>query len=81
MHNVPSCPFVVGDIVRFCPSERTRGHYQDIKRFGLSIGEEAAIISIEDGVYLHFEKGGGWPWNEFELVLAKGDRAKAEKGS
>ena len=77
MNKVPSCPFCVGDIVRFCPSERTRGHYQDIERFGLRVGEEAEITSIKDGIYLYFAKGGGWPWNEFELVLAKGDRSRS----
>lgn len=69
MQNQPQeCPYVVGDVVRFCPSERTRGHYQDVERFGLKVGEEAKIKSIEDGIYLKFDEGGGWPWTEFELV-------------
>jgi hypothetical protein len=62
----PQCPFVVGDRVTFTPSERTRGHYQDIERFGIRIGETLLVKEIRDGTYLYFESGtGGWPWNEF----------------
>lgn len=60
------CPYKVGDLVGFCPSERTRGHYQDVEGFGLRVGEVAEIKSIKDGIYLYFEQGGGWPWTEFE---------------
>lgn len=66
------CPYKIGDIVCFCPSERTRGHYQDIENFGLRIGEEVEIKFIKDGVYLYFENGGGWPWTEFKLVTKDG---------
>ncbi len=63
------CPFSVGDVVRFCPSERTSSLYQNIEAFGVKIGQELEIKGIEDGTYLYFEdKKGGWPWNEFELV-------------
>ena len=63
------CPYDVGDLVRFTPSERTRGLYQDIERFGLAIGEVATIREIRDGVYLTFdENAGGFPWKEFSLV-------------
>ena len=69
MSTIPTCPFEIGDIVRFTPSERTRGHYQVIERFGLKIGEEAEVQSIKDGVYVYCNNGvGGWPWNEFTLV-------------
>jgi hypothetical protein len=63
------CPFQVGDYVRFTPSERTVGLYQDIERFGVAAGKVYQIKSIKDGVYLYFgpEKG-GWPWNEFTQV-------------
>lgn len=61
-----ACPFRVGDRVRFTPSERTRGLYQDIRSFGIGIGEEVIIREIKDGVYLYFDNDtGGWPWNEF----------------
>lgn len=66
MNQSSECPYRVGDLVRFCPSERTRGHYQDIERFGLRVGDVAKIQSIEGGIYLHFEQGGGWPWTEFQ---------------
>lgn len=63
------CSFSVGDVVRFVPSERTRGHYQDIEAFGVKIGQELEIKRIKDDVYLYFENDtGGWPWNEFILV-------------
>jgi len=69
MANHPKCPFVVGDVVRFTPSNRTRGHYQDIERFGVKVGQELPIRYIKDGTYLYFENdSGGWPWNEFRLV-------------
>jgi hypothetical protein len=69
MNNPTECPFNVGDVVRFCPSKRTRGLYQDIGRFGIVPGEERPIATIKDGVYVYFSDGsGGWPWNEFELV-------------
>jgi hypothetical protein len=63
------CPFGIGDTVRFTPSPRTRGLYQDIARFGLGIGEEAVIREIREGTYLYFDSGaGGFPWNEYTLV-------------
>jgi len=63
------CPFVIGDVVRFTPSERTLGHYQNIEGFGIKVGEDAEVTSIKDGVYLYFgDQKGGWPWNEFTLV-------------
>jgi hypothetical protein len=63
----PHCPFQVGDHVRFTPSERTCGLYQDIEHFGVAPGKVFQIKSIKDGVYLYFggDKG-GWPWNEFQ---------------
>jgi hypothetical protein len=67
--NVQQCPFAVGDVVRFTPSERTRGHYQNIEGRGLTIGQEATITRIKDDTYLYFIGNvGGWPWNEFTLV-------------
>ncbi len=63
------CPYDIGDIVRFTPSARTRGLYQNIERFGLAVGAEATIHEIRDDVYLHFgDNVGGFPWNEFSLV-------------
>lgn len=63
------CPFKVGDKVKFTPSERTKGLYQDIERFGLRVGEVGTIMEIKDGIYLYFGSNkGGWPWNEFALV-------------
>ena len=60
------CPFAVGDRVTFAPSERTRGHYQDIERFGVRVGETLTVKEIREGIYLYFENNaGGWPWNEF----------------
>ena len=60
------CPFLVGDSVRFTPSERTLGHYQDIERFGVKPGQVLAIAEIRDGCFLYFASGtGGWPWTEF----------------
>jgi len=69
---INSCPFAVGDRVRFTPSKRTRDHYQNIDGFGVSIGQELQIESIKDGMYLYFDGGtGGWPWNEFVLASNK----------
>jgi hypothetical protein len=63
------CPFAVGDVVRFSPSERTRNHYQDIGTLGVKPDQELEIKSIKDRMYLYFDGGiGGWPWNEFTLV-------------
>ena len=71
--NEDSCPFSIGDIVRFSPSDRTQGLYQNIEGFGVQIGQEIEIKRIQDGVYLYFENDvGGWPWNEFILVRKKG---------
>ena len=65
----PQCPYRVGDFVRFTPSERTRGLYQDIERFGVRPGEIGVITEIRNGCYLFFANGsGGWPWNEFSAV-------------
>ena len=61
-----SCPFRVGQLVRFTPTERTRGLYQSIGGFGLEPGDVQPIAEIREGVYLYFADGtGGWPWNEF----------------
>ncbi|MBI3777009.1 MAG: hypothetical protein HY273_15930 [Gammaproteobacteria bacterium] len=60
------CPFKVGDRVRFSPSSRTRGHYQNIEGLGIKIGEEAIILSVKEGGYLVLSNGcEGWSWNEF----------------
>jgi hypothetical protein len=60
------CPFSVGDRVIFTPSQRTRGQYRDIERFGVRIGEVLTVREVRDGTYLYFDNGvGGWPWNEF----------------
>jgi hypothetical protein len=67
------CPYNVGEEVRFTPSERTRGLYQDVERFGLKLNQVATIREIRDGVYLYFDDGrGGFPWNEFSPAQ-KGD--------
>jgi len=63
------CPFEVGDLVKFTPSERTQGLYQDIERFGLAIGQQAEIREIQEDTYLYFDaRAGGFPWNEFTLI-------------
>jgi hypothetical protein len=68
------CPFNVGDVVCFMPSQRTMGHYQDIERFGIKIGDNVQIESIKEGMYLYFKDGaGGWPWTEFESVKMQHD--------
>jgi len=60
------CPFQVGDSVRFTPSERTLGHYQDIERLGVKPDAVLTIAEIREGCYLYFAYGaGGWPWTEF----------------
>jgi hypothetical protein len=60
------CPFSVGEAVTFTPSQRTRGLYQVIERFGVHIGETLVIEEIRDDMYLYFKGGiGGWPWSEF----------------
>jgi hypothetical protein len=69
MNETPRCPFKVGDLVRFKPSARTQGLYQDVEAFGLKIGEVSQIAFIKDDTYLYFDgERGGWPWNEFEAI-------------
>jgi very-short-patch-repair endonuclease len=79
-----ACAFTVGDQVRFSPSARTRGLYQDIERFGVRIGNVYKILEIKDGMYLYFDSGvGGWPWNEFTLaagVESSSGRTEAGRG-
>ena len=53
------CPFAVGDLVRFAPSERTLGHYQEIERFGASVGAVLPIAEIHEGCYLYSARGVG----------------------
>ena len=63
------CPFSGGDLVRFAPSSRTVGHYQDIERFGVKPDEVREIVEIRDNCYLYFsDDAGGWPWNDFVAV-------------
>ena len=63
-----SCPYRVGDLVRFTPSSRTQGLYQAIERFGIKLNEVQRITEIREETYLYFENGaGGWPWNEFTI--------------
>ena len=60
------CPFQVGDSVRFTPSKRTLGQYQDIERFGITPDAVLTVTEIREGCYLYFAQGaGGWPWTEF----------------
>lgn len=66
--NTTACPFDVGNLVVFAPSDRTRGLYQNIERFGLSPGDAKVITEVRDGLHLYFAGGiGGWPWTEFAL--------------
>jgi hypothetical protein len=66
-----TCPFAVGDMVTFTPSERTRGHYQDIEGFGIRVGQTLAISEVREGYYLYFAGGsGGWPWTGFTSAKA-----------
>ncbi len=41
-----NCSYKVGDKVKFKPSERKRGLYQDIDSFGISIGEVITVGEI-----------------------------------
>lgn len=66
MNDTEKCPFKIGDRVKFTPSDRTRGLYQNIESHGLIPGNIYKIVKIKDGTYLYFSEGGGWPWNEFE---------------
>lgn len=64
-----ACPYDVGDVVRFTPSERTKGLCQHFERFGLAIGKELPIQEIRDEMFLYFDNGaGGFAYNEFSLV-------------
>ena len=64
-----NCPFAVGDKVKFTPSGRTKGLYQDIERFGIRNGDTLIIKESREDVYLYFEGDkGGWPWNQFTRV-------------
>jgi len=64
-----ACPFSIGDKVRFTPSQRTKGLYQNIEGFGVRIGEKCFIKEIREGMYLYFEgSAGGRPWNEFTKI-------------
>ena len=61
-----SCPFKIGDRVVFSPGTRTRGLYQNIERFGMTVGAEYVVREVREGMYLHSDGGAdGWPWNEF----------------
>jgi hypothetical protein len=64
-----SCPYKVGDKVRFNPSKHTREHNQDIKCFGVEIGEIVEIEEIREGIIYCKNGRGGWPWNEWEPVI------------
>src|SRR5579859_3831187 len=73
-----SCPFKVGDYVRFTPSKRTIGLYQNIERLGVCVGDVRQIQAIKDDLYLFFGSDqGGWPWNEFALVESRRPPIKA----
>jgi len=63
-----NCPYEVGDWVIFNPSDRTKGLYQNLERFGVAPGERLKITEIRNDTYLYFGSNrGGWPWNEFTL--------------
>jgi hypothetical protein len=60
------CPYRVGERVRFQPSARTKGLYQNIEGFGVKIGEVVTIEEIKEDTYIYCKGGGGgWPWNEW----------------
>ncbi len=70
---IKTCPYGVSDVVRFTPSDRTKGLCQHFERFGLTIGKELQIQEIRDGVYLYFDnEAGGFAYNEFSLVKKGG---------
>jgi len=73
-----ACPYNIGDVVRFTPSERTKGLCQHFERFGLAIGKELPIREIRDEMFLYFDNGaGGFAWVEFSPV----EEAKASINS
>ena len=64
-----NCPFKIGEKIRFKPSKRTQGLYQDIEGMGVSIGEVIIVGTIKDNCYIYSQDGkGGWPWTEWESV-------------
>lgn len=66
-NSTQECPFKIGDKVKFTPSERTKGQYQNIEGFGLEENKDYIIREIKDSIYLYFDDGkGGFPWNEFK---------------
>lgn len=66
------CPFRTGELIRFTPSKRTRGLYQDIDALGVQIDEIIAVGNIKDDTYIYTKDGrGGWPWPEWSSTSNK----------
>lgn len=66
-----TCPFSVGDTVRYQPTRR--GHSLDVMSSErLTPGDQYKIEAIELGVYVtvlgYAHPGGGIYWSEFEAV-------------
>ena len=66
-----TCPFNVGDVVRFSPNDYDLAKLSALELYGIIPGETGKIVRIEQGRYVYLENskpGMGLDWEMFTLI-------------
>lgn len=66
-----TCPFKVGDVVRFSPTDYDLAKLSALELYGILPEETGKIVRIEQGRYVYLEKskpGMGLDWEMFTLI-------------
>jgi hypothetical protein len=69
--NSQSCPFKIGDVVKFTPTNYDLAKLSVMELYGIKPGEMGKIVKVENDRYVYLEKstpGMGLDWELFTLL-------------
>ena len=69
--NTESCPFKLGDVVKFTPTDYDLAKLSVMELYGLKPNDTGAIVRIESDRYVYLENskpGMGLDWELFTLI-------------
>lgn len=76
--NSSTCPFKIGDIVRFSPSDYALAKLSALELYGILPNAIGQVVRIEHGRYVYLENsapGMGLDWEMFVLIERKNERS------